>query len=202
MTRFFFVHKTRCGGFLLQIKAKNERSVFDTLPSLFALLSFGYQIFEYQMVRQFGKTIMKKTYIALAVLLLAGCAKNPYQSAPQVNKHYVVAQSDSGTAESTPVKAEQGKTRVRLHRADQWTLVPFERTCPLFVRVDDKIVAALQFNEYVDLNLTNGKRDVKVSLACTLTGRSATTQIDANGTPQEYETDSGWYGQLRLWRTK
>jgi hypothetical protein len=70
------------------------------------------------------------------------------------------------------------------------------------VRVDNKVVAALQFNEYVDLNLINGKRDVKVSLACTLTGRSAEAVINADGTPQEYETDSGWYGQLRLWRTK
>jgi len=143
---------------------------------------------------------MKRTCIALAVLLLAGCAKNPYQSAPQVNKHYVVVPSE--IADSAPVKPEQGKTLVRLHRADQWTLVPFERTCPLFVRVDGKLAAALQFNEYVDLNLINGKRDVKVSLACTLTGRSASTEIDANGTPQEYETNSGWYGQLHLWRTK
>lgn len=144
---------------------------------------------------------MKRTFIALAVVLVAGCSgKNPYQAAPQVNKNYVVTESQN--ADKTPVQPEQGKTRVRIHRADQWTLVPFERTCPLFVRVDGKLAAALQFNEYVDLNLINGKREVKVSLACTLTGRSAETEIDANGTPQDYETDSGWYGQLRLTRTK
>ncbi|KAA8729862.1 MAG: hypothetical protein LKK36_20200 [Ewingella americana] len=145
---------------------------------------------------------MKKTFIALAVLMLAGCAKNPYQAAPQVIQSAVITQTDPRLKLEANPEAEKGKTRVRLHRADQWTLVPFERTCPLYVRVDNKVVAALQFNEYVDLNLINGKRDVKVSLACTLTGRSAEAVINADGTPQEYETDSGWYGQLRLWRTK
>lgn len=145
---------------------------------------------------------MKKTFIALAVLMLAGCAKNPYQAAPQVIKADVITQIDPSLKAEVDPEADKGKTRVRLHRADQWTLVPFERTCPLYVRVDNKVVAALQFNEYVDLNLINGKRDVKVSLACTLTGRSAEAVINADGTAQEYETDSGWYGQLRLWRTK
>ena len=145
---------------------------------------------------------MKKTFIALAVLMLAGCAKNPYQAAPQVIKADVITQTDPRLKAEVDPEADKGKTRVRLHRADQCTLVPFERTCPLYVRVDNKVVAALQFNEYVDLNLINGKRDVKVSLACTLTGRSAEAVINADGTAQEYETDSGWYGQLRLWRTK
>lgn len=152
---------------------------------------------------------MKKTFIALAVLLAAGCSgKNPYQPAPQVLQSAVVTESQTNKTQSPEqdkadqVKAEQGKTIVRLHRMDQWTVIPFERTCPLYVRVDGKLVAALQFNEYVDLSLVNGQRKVKVSLACTMTGRSAEEIIDANGTHQEYETDSGWYGQLRLWRTK
>lgn len=145
---------------------------------------------------------MNKTFIALAVLLLAGCAKNPYQAAPQVIQSAVIVPGDARVKAQTQPEADKGKTRVRLHRADQWTLVPFEITCPLYVRVDGKVVAALQFNEYVDLNLINGKRAVKVSLACTLTGRSAEAEIIADGTLQEYETNSGWYGQLRLWRTK
>lgn len=145
---------------------------------------------------------MKKKFIALAVLVLAGCAKNPYQAAPQVIQADVIMPSEPNDKAQSQPEVEKGKTRVRLHRADQWTLVPFERTCPLYVRVDNKVVAALQFNEYVDLKLTNGKRNVKVSLACTLTGRSAEAVINADGTPQEYETESGWYGQQRLWRTK
>lgn len=152
---------------------------------------------------------MKKTFIALAVLLVAGCSgKNPYQPAPQALQSAVVTESQTNKTQSPEqdkadqVKAEQGKTIVRLHRMDQWTVIPFERTCPLYVRVDGKLVAALQFNEYVDLRMVNGQRNVKVSLACTMTGRSAEAVIDANGVHQEYETDSGWYGQLRLWRTK
>lgn len=151
---------------------------------------------------------MKKTFIALAVLLVAGCSGNPYQAAPQVLKAAVVTENQTNKTQSPEQdkadqdKAEQGKTIVRLHRMDQWTIIPFERTCPLYVRVDGKLVAALQFNEYVDLRLVNGQRNVKVSLACTMTGRSAEAVIEANGEHQEYETDSGWYGQLRLWRTK
>ncbi|GBU12606.1 hypothetical protein AwEntero_12070 [Enterobacterales bacterium] len=152
---------------------------------------------------------MKKTFIALAVLLVAGCSgKNPYQPAAQALQSAVVTQSQTNKTQSPEqdkadqASAEQGNTIVRLHRADQWSVIPFERTCPLYVRVDGKLVAALQFNEYVDLRLVNGQRKVKVSLACTMTGRSAEAVIDANGTHQEYETDSNWYGQQRLWRTK
>ncbi|GAB2954024.1 hypothetical protein [Hafnia psychrotolerans] len=152
---------------------------------------------------------MKRTFIALVVFLAAGCSgKNPYQPAPQVLNGAVVTESQTNKTQSPEQnktdqdKATQGKTIVRLHRMDQWTLVPFERTCPLYVRVDGQLVAALQFNEYVDLRLINGQRNIRVSLACTMTGRSASAVVDANGTRQEYETDSGWYGQLRLWRTK
>ena len=131
---------------------------------------------------------MKKTLVALAALFLAGCAANPYEPTLQVKSSFANASS----------AAPAGQTHIRLHSLDQWSVVPFEKTCPLIVFLDGQTVASLHFNQYVDLNVPNGMRTIDVRIACALTKTSGSITVDANGKSISLETDRSFFGTYNI----
>ncbi|MBU9808878.1 hypothetical protein J1781_01695 [Rahnella sp. C60] len=131
---------------------------------------------------------MKKTLVALAALFLAGCAANPYEPTLQVKSSFA-------NASATP---PAGQTHIRLHRLEQWSVVPFEKTCPLMVFLDGQTVASLHFNQYVDLNVPNGIRTIDVRIACALTKTSGSITVDANGKSISLETDRSFFGTYNI----
>jgi len=131
---------------------------------------------------------MKKILVALAALLLAGCASNPYEPTVQVKSSYANASTT----------APKGQTHIRLHRIDQWSTIPFEKTCPLIVILDGQTVASLHFNQYVDLNVPNGIRTLEVRLACALTKTTGSITVDANGKSINLETDRSFFGTYNI----
>lgn len=131
---------------------------------------------------------MKKTLVALAALFLAGCASNPYEPTLQVKSSFANA--------STP--APEGQTHIRLHRIDQWSTVPFEKTCPLIVILDGQTVASLHFNQFVDLNVPNGLRKLDVRIACALTKTTGSITVDAKGQSINLETDRSIFGTYNI----
>ncbi|QLK61790.1 hypothetical protein GE278_13850 [Enterobacteriaceae bacterium Kacie_13] len=131
---------------------------------------------------------MKKTLVALAALLLAGCASNPYEPTLQVKSSFANASTS----------APKGQTHIRLHRIDQWSTVPFEKTCPLIVILDGQTVASLHFNQYVDLNVPNGLRKIEVRIACALTKTTGSITVDAKGQSISLETDRSILGTYHI----
>ncbi|MEE8729228.1 MAG: hypothetical protein SOI28_08425 [Rahnella inusitata] len=131
---------------------------------------------------------MKKTLVALAALLLAGCASNPYEPTLQVKSSFANASTT----------APEGQTHIRLHRIDQWSTVPFEKTCPLIVILDGQTVASLHFNQYVDLNVPNGLRKIDVRIACALTKTTGSITVDAKGQSISLETDRNIFGTYHI----
>ncbi|MBU9855169.1 hypothetical protein [Rahnella bonaserana] len=131
---------------------------------------------------------MKKTLVALAALLLAGCASNPYEPTLQVKSTYANASA----------VAPEGQTHIRLHRLEQSSIVPFEKTCPLLVILDGKTIATLHFNQYVDLNVPNGMRKIEVRIACALTKTTGSITVDANGKNISLETDRSFFGTYNI----
>ena len=131
---------------------------------------------------------MKKPLVALAALLLAGCASNPYEPTLQVKSSFANAST----------KAPEGQTHIRLHRIDQWSMIPFEKTCPLIVILDGQTVASLHFNQFVDLNVPNGMRKVEVRLACALTKTTGAITVDAKGQSVDLETDRSIFGTYNI----
>ncbi|EKN3726536.1 hypothetical protein ACS78O_21580 [Yersinia enterocolitica] len=132
---------------------------------------------------------MKKLIIALAVFVLAGCANKPYEQTTNVIEPKL-----------TTKKADS--TQIRIHRVSQISGSGLGEGCPLVVSVDNTEAAGLQQNQYVDLFLDKGNHTVKVRFSCALTGWSKSLDIVADGSYQEYETETGMAGQYRMWRTK
>lgn len=131
---------------------------------------------------------MKKTLVALAALLLAGCASNPYEPTVQVKSSFANASA----------VAPEGQTHIRLHRLEQMSILPFEKTCPLLVILDGKTIAALHFNQYIDLNVPNGMRKIEVRVACALTKTTGAITVDANGKNISLETDRSFFGTYNI----
>lgn len=132
---------------------------------------------------------MMKNIILLSALVLAGCASKPYEPTKTVYKPSITIQKN-------------GATQVRVHRAKQVSGSALGESCPLVLRVDDIEVAGLQQNQYVDLYLPSGKHTLSVRFKCALTEWRKSVVLEANGTYQEYETETGAAGQYRMWQTR
>lgn len=135
---------------------------------------------------------MKKALLALAVLTLAGCAR-PYGSADTIINQQMV----------TP-DASKKQTPVTVTRLKQFIGSASGGRCKFVVNVDGHDVAMLRQNQFVTTYLENGLHKLRVSNDCSVMslGMRKSLDIIADGTPQEYATEVGFWGQYRMWRTK
>ena len=135
---------------------------------------------------------MKKAMMALAVLTLAGCAR-PYGPATTIMNQQIV----------TP-NANQQQTKVTVTRNRQFIGSMSGGTCKFVVNIDGQDVAMLRQNQYVTTYLENGTHKLRVSNDCSVLslGMRKTLDVVATGTPQEYATEIGFWGQYRMWRTQ
>ncbi len=135
---------------------------------------------------------MKKVLLALAVLTLVGCAR-PYGSADTIINQQLV----------TP-DASKKQTPVTVTRLKQFIGSASGGACKFVVNVDGHDVAMLRQNQFVTTYLENGLHKLRVSNDCSVMslGMRKSLDIIADGTPQEYATEVGFWGQYRMWRTK
>ena len=133
---------------------------------------------------------MKKAILALAVLTLAGCARN-YGPADTILDRQVV----------TPDAAQQ-QTKVTVTRAKQFIGGGSGGLCKFLVAIDGKDVALLRQNQFVTAYLNNGSHNIRVSNECNVLTMGMRKSLDlvADGTPQEYVAEVGFWGQYRMWR--
>jgi len=132
---------------------------------------------------------MKKLLLALAFVGLAGCASNPFEAT-----HTIYDPSLLNKAPNT--------TKVRVHRVEQLSGSALGEDCPLVLKVDEKEVAGLQQNQFVDIYLPSGKYTLSVRFKCAFTAWRKSLDLNANGDYQEYQTETGAAGQYRMWRVK
>lgn len=132
---------------------------------------------------------MKKLFIAVLALGLAGCAAKPYEATRTIYDTKITTAKDN-------------LTHVRVHRLSQLTGAALGEDCPLVLKVDEKEIAGLQQNQYVDLYLPLGEHTLSVRFKCALTEWRKSTKLIADGVPKEYETEIGAAGQYRMWQTK
>ncbi|MFO6298660.1 hypothetical protein [Rahnella selenatireducens] len=132
---------------------------------------------------------MNKLLIAGLALGLAGCAAKPYEATRTIYDTNITT-------------AKYNLTHVRVHRLPQLTGAALGEDCPLVLKVDEKEIAGLQQNQYVDLYLPQGEHTLSVRFRCALTEWRKSAQLIADGKPREYETEIGAAGQYRMWQTK
>ena len=132
---------------------------------------------------------MKRMYLVLAYMLLAGCTSKPFEV---TNTIY-----DSSLLNNTP-----DSTKIRVHRVEQLSGSALGEDCPLILKVDEKEVAGLQQNQFVDIYLPKGKHTLSVRFKCALTAWRKSLDINSNGEYQEYKTETGAAGQYRMWQVK
>ena len=135
---------------------------------------------------------MKKITLALAVLTLAGCAR-PYGQAEKILNQEMV----------TP-KSDTQQTKVTVTRNKQFIGGGRGGMCKFLVAIDGKDVALLRQNQFVTAYLANGPHKLRVSNECNVLsmGMRKTLDLVADGTPQEYLTEVGFWGQYRMWQVK
>ncbi|EPF1256195.1 hypothetical protein [Klebsiella aerogenes] len=132
---------------------------------------------------------MKKIILLLCVASLFACSNNPFE--------------ETNTLYSNEYKnSSSNTTQVRVHRVSQLSGAALGDDCPLVLKVDDKEIAGLQKNQFVDLYLPNGHHNLSVRFKCALTSWRKTLEIDVTGNYQEYKTEIGVAGQYRMWRVK
>ncbi|MCX3082843.1 hypothetical protein OPI34_27855 [Klebsiella michiganensis] len=130
---------------------------------------------------------MKKIALVLAILTVTGCTVKPYESTQNIyDKSYITPGTNS--------------TQVRIHRVQQLTGSGLGEECPLVLKVDEKEVAGLQQNQFVDIYLPHGKHTLSVRFKCALTTWKKSVELIADGKYQEYETEVGSVGQYRMWK--
>lgn len=132
---------------------------------------------------------MKRTYLVLAFMMLAGCVSKPFEATDVIY--------DSTFLNNTP-----DSTKVRVHRIEQLSGAALGKDCPLVLKVDGKEVAGLKQNQFVDIYLPEGKHNLSVRFKCALTAWRKSLDIIANGEYQEYKTETGAAGQYRMWQVK
>ncbi|MFU2166567.1 hypothetical protein [Lelliottia nimipressuralis] len=139
-----------------------------------------------------GNKILKKLLIIIAVLTLAGCAR-PYGQAEKILNQELV----------TP-KSDTQQTKVTVTRNKQFIGGGSGGMCKFLVAIDDKDVALLRQNQFVTAYLTNGPHKLRVSNECNVLsmGMRKTLDLVADGTPQEYVAEVGFWGQYRMWKVK
>lgn len=130
---------------------------------------------------------MKKIALVLTISSLAGCVVKPYESTQNIyDKSFITPSGNS--------------SQVRVHRVQQVTGSALGEDCPLVLKVDEKEVAGLQQNQYVDIYLPNGRHILSVRFKCALTSWKKSVELVADGKYQEYETEVGSVGQYRMWK--
>lgn len=132
---------------------------------------------------------MKRTYLVLASIILAGCASKPFEATTAIY--------DSSLLSTAP-----DATKIRVHRIEQLSGSALGENCPLVLKVDEKEVAGLQQNQFVDIYLPEGKHTLSVRFKCALTAWRKSLDIYASGQYQEYKTETGAAGQYRMWQVK
>lgn len=132
---------------------------------------------------------MKKLVIVIFSLGLAGCATKPFEETRTIYERDITI-------------AKENLTHVRVHRVSQLTSSALGESCPLVLKVDEKEIAGLQQNQYVDFYLHHGAHTLSVRFKCALTEWRKSTQLIADGKPKEFETEIGAAGQYRMWQTK
>lgn len=132
---------------------------------------------------------MKIILFGLIIFALFGCASKPYEAASIIY-------------DSSLLNNKTGATKVRVHRIQQLSGSGLGEKCPLVLKVDEKEVAGLQQNQYVDVYLPNGNHKLSVRFKCALTEWRKSLSIIADGHYQEYQTETGAAGQYRMWQVK
>ncbi|WP_410699988.1 hypothetical protein [Citrobacter farmeri] len=132
---------------------------------------------------------MKRIFLGLVIFVLSGCTSRPYVPTDIVY-------------DSSFLNSKTGATKVRVHRVQQLSGSGLGDSCPLVLKIDEKEVAGLQQNQYVDVYLPNGEHTLSVRFKCALTKWRKSLSIIANGHYQEYQTETGAAGQYRLWQVK
>ncbi|MGK0735818.1 hypothetical protein ACSFCT_03365 [Yokenella regensburgei] len=130
-----------------------------------------------------------KALVPLIILLLAGCVSKPFEITPTIYNHELTTESP-------------GLTKVRVHRVEQLSGSALGDDCPLVLKVDEKEIAGLQQNQYIDVYVPNGNHSLSVRFKCALTSWKKSLNVNADGTYQEYKTETGAAGQYRMWRVK
>lgn len=135
---------------------------------------------------------MKKLFLGLAVIVLAGCAR-PYGPADTILNQEIV----------TP-KNDIQQTKVTVTRNKQFIGGGSGGMCKFIVAIDDRDVALLRQNQYVTAYLNNGLHKLRVSNDCSVMSMGMRKSLDilVDGTPQEYMTEVGAWGQYRMWQVK
>lgn len=132
---------------------------------------------------------MKKIFLSLIIVILFGCASKPYEETSIIY-------------DSSFINDKTGAAKVRIHRIQQLSGSGLGENCPLVLKVDEKEVAGLLQNQYVDVYLPNGEHKLSVRFKCALTEWRKSLSIIADGHYQEYQTETGAAGQYRMWRVK
>ncbi|MDY0927955.1 hypothetical protein GJV14_23705 [Enterobacteriaceae bacterium RIT697] len=102
----------------------------------------------------------------------------------------------------TPDASKQ-QTKVTVTRLKQFIGGGSGNTCKFVVNIDGQDVAMLRQNQFVSTYLENGLHKLRVSNDCSVLSMGMRKSLDivADGTPQEYATEVGFWGQYRMWRT-
>jgi hypothetical protein len=135
---------------------------------------------------------VKNIILGLAILTLVGCAR-PHGPAEKILDQQLV----------TPNLAQQ-QTKVTVTRAKQFIGGGSGGMCKFLIAIDDKEVALLRQNQFVTAYLNNGPHKIRVSNECNVLSMGMRKSLDliADGTPQEYVAELGFWGQYRMWRAK
>ncbi|MEM0650775.1 hypothetical protein AAFL31_02975 [Klebsiella huaxiensis] len=124
--------------------------------------------------------------MALAVIGLTGCAR-PYDPAEKILNQEVVKPNSA-----------HPQTKVTITRNKQFIASASGGTCKFLISIDGKDIALLRQNQFVSAYINNGPHRLKVSNECTTLsmGMRKTLDIVADGTPQEYVTEQGAWGNI------
>lgn len=132
---------------------------------------------------------MKRIFLGLVIVILTGCSPKPYEATGIIY-------------DSSLLNDKTGATKVRVHRVQQLSGSGLGENCPLVLKVDEKEVAGLKQNQYVDVYLPKGEHKISVRFKCALTEWRKSLSIIADGHYQEYQTETGAAGQYRMWQVK
>lgn len=132
---------------------------------------------------------MKNLLLVVAVFGVVSCTSKPFEATTAIYN-------------SSLLNTVPDATKVRVHRIEQLSGSALGQDCPLVLKIDEKEVAGLQQNQFVDIYLPEGKHTLSVRFKCALTAWRKSLDIYANGQYQEYKTETGVAGQYRMWQVK
>lgn len=136
---------------------------------------------------------MKKIILVIGLsIFLTACAR-PYGPAEKI--------IDASIVQPQP-GVEQ--TKITVTRNKQFIGSAGGGLCKFLVSIDGNDIALLRQNQFVTAYLKNGSHKLKVSNECEKLSLGMRKSLDliADGTPQEYVAENGFWGQYRLWRVK